>query len=139
MEIAPTTAPGQAGRAGNQFADMSSEDFIKVLFTELKNQDPLDPQDSGKLLEQLSSIRNIESQLSLQESLKQLVMQNQVASAGNLIGRMVQGLDEMNNRVEGLVSSVRVTQDKIILELDTGEALPLNRVSHIAEMKGEGQ
>ncbi|MEX2672234.1 MAG: flagellar hook capping FlgD N-terminal domain-containing protein [Phycisphaeraceae bacterium] len=134
MEISPTSSAATQAASSSKFADMSSEEFIKVLFTELQNQDPLDPQDSSKLLEQLSSIRNIEGQLSLQQSLKQLVMQNQVASAGNLIGNKVQGLDKLNNKVEGMVSSVRVTNEAIVLELDTGQALPLDRVSNIAKV-----
>ena len=53
-----------AGESG--FAALRSEDFIKVMLSELTNQDPFEPQDSAALLEQMSSLRNIESQLSLQ-------------------------------------------------------------------------
>lgn len=120
-----------AAAAGGAFGDLKSEDFLKVMLSELKNQDPFQPQDSSKLLEQLSSLRNIESQMSLQDSLTNLVLQNQVSSAGGLLGRLVGGLDDRNRAVQGLVTSVRVQDGKAILELDTGHALAMERVTQI--------
>ena len=128
------TSSGGSAPPANRFAELSTEEFMKVLFTELQNQDPLKPQDSSKMLEQLSSLRNIESQLSLQSDLKALVTQNQIASAGNLIGKLVQGLDEGNNQVIGLVTGVRVADDQVLLQLDTGQQLNMGRVTAIAEM-----
>ncbi len=121
--------------SGGAFGSMSSDDFIKVLTAELANQDPLDPQDSGALLEQLSSLRNIESQLSLQQQLESLVMQNQVAAAGGMIGKEVEGLDDQNNAVSGLVTAIRVEDGKAILELDSGKAINIDRVSRITELQ----
>lgn len=131
------TSSGGSAPPANRFAELSTEEFMKVLFTELQNQDPLKPQDSSKMLEQLSSLRNIESQLTLQQDLKALVTQNQIASAGNLIGKLVQGLDEGNNQVIGLVTGVRVADDKVLLQLDTGQQLDMGRVTAIAEMPPE--
>ena len=122
---------GTGGAEQNGFAHIKTADFIKVLISELANQDPFEPQDSAALLEQLSSLRNIESQLSLQEKLEALVLQNQIASAGGLIGRMVSGLDGANDQVEGVVTSVRVAGGNVILELEDGSALPMDRLTRI--------
>ena len=121
---------------GNRFGELSSEDFIRVMVTELAKQDPLNPQDSAKLLEQFSSLRNIESQLALQEQLQTLVLQNQVSSAGGLIGKLVAGLDESNVNVVGVVSSVIVQSGKAYLELDSGRVLAMDRVVQIANLSG---
>src|SRR5690606_13766382 len=99
----------------------------------LSNQDPFQPQDSGALLEQLSSLRNIESQLPLQQKLETLVRQNETAAAGGLIGKKVEGLDAGNNAVSGLVTSVRVQDGKTLLELDSGRMVPMKRVTKIAD------
>lgn len=115
----------------NRFAEIQTDDFIRVLISEMANQDPFEPQDSAALLEQLSSLRNIESQLVLQDKLEELVLQNQVTNAGSLIGRLVSGLDADNNAVNGIVTSVRVQNGKAILELDSGGALPIDRVTRI--------
>lgn len=119
---------------GGGFGSLRSEDFIKVMIAELANQDPFQPQDSSALLEQLSSLRNIESQLSLQQQIGNLVLQNQIASAGGMIGKLVAGRDESNDSVAGLVTSVRVQENKVYLELDTGRQLPMHRVMQITEL-----
>lgn len=135
MDIATSaTASSTTGISQNKFAEMSSEEFVNVLITELQNQDPLNPQDTGALLEQISSLRNIESQTTLAEQLESLVTQNQVASAGNLIGKLVEGLDTLNTNTTGLVTSVRVTDEGVFLELDNGRSMKMDQVTGIAEL-----
>ncbi len=43
------------------FNTLSSSEFLQIIFTELQNQGPLEPQDSGAMLDQLSAPRPIES------------------------------------------------------------------------------
>ena len=119
------------GLAVNRFADLTSQDFIKVMLAELSNQDPFKPTDSAALLEQLSSLRNVETQLKLQNKLESLVLQNQVAVAGGMIGLSVTGLNATNDQVSGLVTSVRVQDGKALLELDTGHTLAMDQVTRI--------
>ena len=123
-------AGGSTG--SNPYADLESGEFVQLLVQQLSNQDPTNPQDSSKILEQLSSIRNIESQMELQTQLKNLVTQNQVAKASGLIGKTVQGVSSDNEPVEGNVTAVRVQDDKAVLELDTGKRLSMGRVTMIA-------
>lgn len=132
-------ALGGATSQTSRFGELSSEEFIQVMITELSNQDPLDPQDSSKLLEQFSSLRNIESQLALQEQLETLVLQNQVSSAGGLIGKLVAGIDESNTSVVGMVSSVIVQDGRALLELDTGQVLPMDRVIQITDLPAQSE
>src|SRR5262245_46924444 len=99
--INPTDAALQSSRVPSQFSSMSTEDFIKIIFTELSNQDPFQPNDSAALLQQLNSIRSIESDLKLTTQLQSLVQENQLASASNMIGKFIGGLTEDNNRVAG--------------------------------------
>ncbi|MFA7237464.1 MAG: flagellar hook capping FlgD N-terminal domain-containing protein [Phycisphaeraceae bacterium] len=113
---------------------MSSTDFIKIMIEELQQQDPLDPQDTSKLMEQISSLRSIESQTSLQDQLKALVTQNQIAAAGNLIGKLVAGVDQTSTNTSGLVTAVRVTSDGVLLQLDNGSEMLMDNVSGISNL-----
>lgn len=115
----------------NRFAELSSNEFINILVTELKNQDPFEPNDSAQILEQLSSLRNIEAFSELQDQLGTVVDQMQVAQAGAMIGRLVEGVDSRNNQVVGQVTSVRVVHGKGVLELDTGRSLEMDRITRI--------
>ncbi len=97
----------------------------------MQNQDPFKPNDSSALLEQLNSIRSIESDIQLSKDLESIVFQNQLSSAGNLIGKRVAGLTADNERVGGTVKSVARSGDEIALVLDNGWVLPIDNVEYI--------
>ncbi len=122
----------------NAYSDLSSSEFVKILLSELSNQDPLDPQDSKALLEQLSLIRDIESSQTLQASVESLVLQNGVSSASGLIGQRVTGLDSSNREVSGVVRSLRVESGAAVLVLDGGVRLPAERVTAVVPQDTSG-
>jgi flagellar basal-body rod modification protein FlgD len=140
-----TTLPATGSLAGNSPVGATSssqaksskmqlktEDFIKMMITQLQNQDPMEPAKNQELLAQMSQIGQLQSATSLQESLKGMVLQNQIGSASSLIGKTVQGLDSQDAPVSGLVNSVKVNSDGVSLELDNGNSLLLSRVTQIA-------
>jgi flagellar basal-body rod modification protein FlgD len=131
-----TSAAGVGGGsvgASSGFGAMDSEEFVKIIFTELQNQDPFSPNDSSALLEQLNSIRSIESDMALTSQLESIVFQNQLAGASNLIGRYIQGMAPGGNRVDGQVISVIRQGDSIGVELDTGWVIDVDQVELIVD------
>ncbi|MGB0766199.1 MAG: flagellar hook assembly protein FlgD [Phycisphaeraceae bacterium] len=125
----PNTTPG-----ANGFADLTSGEFLQIILSELSNQDPLAPNDTAAILEQLSSIRNIESQTQLDEQLQELVTQNSISTSANMIGKFVNGLDELNNTTEGIVESLSVRDGKPVLNLAGGGELPADRVTRVEDL-----
>jgi hypothetical protein len=68
----------------------------------------------------------------LQDSLKGLVLQNQIGSAANLIGKSVKGMDpNTNDTIGGTVTSIKVQSDGVSLELDNGRTLPMANITSI--------
>src|SRR2546421_4703365 len=116
----------------NKKMALKPEDFIKMMITQLQNQDPLQPAKNEELLAQMSQIGQLQSSTELQASLKSLVLQNNIGSAGNLIGRMVQGLDDRGSNVKGLVNSIKVIDGSVSLELDNGKTLAMDHVTDVA-------
>jgi flagellar hook assembly protein FlgD len=123
----------QHSNVPSQFSKMSSEDFIKIIFTELSNQDPFQPNDSAALLQQLDSIRSIEADLKLTDQLQSLVFENQLAGASNMIGKFIGGVTADNNRVAGFVVSVIRQGDSVNLELDNGWIVPVSGVETVID------
>ncbi|MHC5113481.1 MAG: flagellar hook capping FlgD N-terminal domain-containing protein [Planctomycetota bacterium] len=117
----------------NRFSELDSEDFIKIIFSELTNQDPLQPNDTSALLEQLNSIRSIEADTQLTKQLETLVTENQLASASNMIGKVVSGLDETFERVSGRVLAATREGDDVKLQLESGRIVPLRNVEAIVD------
>jgi flagellar basal-body rod modification protein FlgD len=117
----------------NRFSEMSTSEFIQIMFTELTNQDPLEPSDTGALLDQLNSIRSIESDMQLTEQLEALVQENQLASASRMIGKLIGGRTEDFEQVVGYVVSVIKQGDDIMLETDLGHLVPFDNVETIVD------
>jgi len=137
MSAAIGSAAGVASQSQvtpNGFADLSSGEFLKIILSELSNQDPLAPNDTAAILEQLSSIRNIESQVQMDEKLSTLVTQNAIATSANMIGKFVSGLNSLNNTVEGLVESLSVQDGEPVLNLAGGGTLKAERVTKVEDL-----
>src|SRR4051812_27189619 len=111
------TSSGGNYSAGSGFSALSAEQFSKIIFTELSNQDPLQPNDTNALLQQISSVRSIQSDMDLSQKLEVLVNQNEFAAAATLIGKTVSGVDENNQRVTGKVKSLSRTSSGTVLTL----------------------
>ncbi len=133
MAIAPinTGVDVTRGSLPSQFSSMTSEDFVRIIFSELSHQDPFQPSDSKALLEQLNSIRSIESDIKLTDQLQSLVSQNQLAAASGMIGKFIGGLTLDNFRVAGYVVAVHRQGNDVNLELDNGWIVPINGVEQV--------
>ena len=107
---------------------LGRDDFFKLLIAELTNQDPLKPNDSTQMLEQLSSLRSIQSDMNLTEKLESILTQSQLSTAGSLIGKYVSGLTAGGQRVVGEVVSVARNADGPILRLSNNFLLPFSNV-----------
>src|SRR3712207_6353041 len=84
--------PGTKSTTSNKL-QLKTEDFIKMMITQLQQQDPMEPAKNDQLLAQMSQISQLQSSTDLTNSLKGIVQQNQIGSAAALIGKPVQGMD----------------------------------------------
>jgi flagellar basal-body rod modification protein FlgD len=112
---------------------LTSDEFFQLIFTELSNQDPLEPNDTNALLEQIANIRSIQSDDDLSTRLADLVGQNELASGAGLIGKLVSGLSETSQRVSGLVQSVSKTDEGVVLNLAGGTRVPMRSVDQVLQ------
>lgn len=127
----PTVSPVSSATTAtgtNAFNSLTSEEFMRIIMTELSQQDPLKPNDTNQMVQELSSLRSIQSDLELVNKLDAVVSQNQLASAGALIGKFVVGLTDTGVRVGGQVVSVSRTADGPILNLDEGSRVRFENV-----------
>ncbi|MEM1110051.1 MAG: flagellar hook capping FlgD N-terminal domain-containing protein [Planctomycetota bacterium] len=123
------------GAPGNPFAEVSSEEWLNIILEELSNQDPFEPNDTSATLEQLNSLRSIESDISLQDQLQSLVLQNSIGQAGSLIGRQVEGLSNSGLNVTGIVASVRVVDGDSQLQLESGSTIDFSNITNVSAVE----
>ena len=116
----------------NPKSQLKVEDFINLMVTQLQNQDPTSPTSNSELLQQMSQIGQLQSQNSLQTSLKDLVLQNNVGSASSMIGKRVEGTDATTGEpLSGTVKGISVAKGAVILKLDGGATLSMSNVTSI--------
>ena len=113
--------------------DLKAEDFIEMMIVQLQNQDPTEPAKNEELLAQMSQIGQLQSSTTLQNSLETMTLQSNLSSAGNMIGKHVEGLDDEGDPVDGIITSVRAEGNNVWLELDNGQTVRLDRVTEIRE------
>jgi flagellar basal-body rod modification protein FlgD len=130
--ISTTGSSANAAVAATGKNSMTSDDFIKMMITQLQHQDPLQPASNQELMSQMSQIGQLQSTTQLQTTLTGLALQNQIGAGANLIGKSVQGLDENNDAVEGIVSSIKVQNSQVSLELNNGKTVGLDHVTSIS-------
>lgn len=128
------TQRATSGSGATGFSSLSSEDFTKIILTELSKQDPLKPNDTSQLIEQISGIRSIQSDMDLSSKLEALIGQNEFSSAATLIGKRVSGLTEENRRMTGVVKTLAKTSEGPILTLADGTVLRLSKVDSIEQV-----
>lgn len=116
---APAAAPGTGSTGVSEKASAASalssdfETFLKMLTTQLQNQDPLNPIDSTDYAVQLATFAGVEQQVQTNDLLKSL-------GAGGAIGGLAQyaGWVGMEARTEG---EVRVDGSPVELHYDLPE------------------
>ena len=86
-------AAGQASNAKNkQKTELNQEDFMTLMVTQLKNQDPFKPLDPSQYVGQLAQFSSVSGLSSMNTNLTNLTSSlrgNQVLDGAGLIGRTV--------------------------------------------------
>ncbi|MBL8963607.1 MAG: hypothetical protein KF787_09650 [Phycisphaeraceae bacterium] len=131
VDVLGASGSKPTGSSSSAFSALSSEDFFKLILTELTKQDPLNPNDTQALLDQLSTVYNIQSSMDLSTSMKTLIDRNELSSASGMIGMYVTGLSEDFRRVEGYVAAASKTPTGAVLVLDDGVRVPMKDVDGV--------
>lgn len=134
---AATTTRQNINPTGRGMESLKSEDFFRLLVTELQNQDPFKPAETADMISQVSQIRSIELSQGLTDALSQLTDQQHVAGVSELLGKYVQAqienADGEPQTVDGIVTGLRFGSDgRTILELDTGQTVLAEDVTRVA-------
>jgi flagellar basal-body rod modification protein FlgD len=103
---APSAAPDAQLAASLNNVDM--DEFLKLMITELQNQDPLDPMETSEMMSQLSQMREITATDKLTNTLDAVLMGQNLTTASSLIGKHITALSTDGSEVTGLVDRVSV-------------------------------
>lgn len=128
-----TTTPGvgsstSTNSTGNSTTSTSSttgasvdyQSFLKLLVTEMQNQDPTNPIDSTQYMAQLAAFSNVEQATITNTKLDQLLNTSALSQADNLIGHTMTSAD---GTTSGTVKSVTLVSGGLTATLDDGSTI----------------
>ena len=118
--IAPAAStPQGAGAVTNA---LSYDDFITLLMTELRHQDPTQPMDPTAMVSQLATVSQVGQSVVTNQKLSSMLTSSALTQAELMIGQTITSTDGMTS---GVVSSVKVSSAGSTATLTNGSTIPL--------------
>lgn len=125
---------------------LDKDGFLKILMTQLQNQDPTAPMDQGQMIDQMATLTSLEQMMNVSKSIE-LLVNNQLVSPviqfSHLIGKEVtyNEMDGEGDPVEVSSSVISVSQQEGIayLELNNGKKINVEAVIKISEIEEKNE
>jgi len=117
IEALKGTDSGFGVTAARERSQVNRDQFLKILVTELSNQDPMDPLDNAQFLQQLVGLQTLEQTSALTDALKTFERFLQMTSVSGLIGRDIAGTGTEGQSVQGKVDKVLVENGTVLLQV----------------------
>ena len=131
-----TTTANPTGQVVNKPKELGKDDFLKLLVTQVRYQDPLKPTEDKEFIAQLAQFSSLEQMQNLNTSFSSLAnMQNSLFTASvmgqavSLIGRQVEGV-ENEQTFSGLVNGMKIV-DGVPKILVDGQEVNISSISKI--------
>ena len=133
MTIPPTTASGTATAAPSSNLNLSTDQFLKLLTTQLQYQDPSNPISSQDFLSQLAQFSTLSSVQTLNTNSSNMLMLQQMTQGANLIGRTVTyQAPNTKGPQQGVVTAINVQNGTLNLVVQ-GTNVPINQLQGIVK------
>jgi flagellar basal-body rod modification protein FlgD len=121
---------------------LGKDDFLKILLTQLQNQDPANPMEDREFISQMATFSTLEQMTNLNKTMDSLVKvqeRNSIISFTQLIGKEIdwekQGEDSELSTGKGIVSSLKLDGENPMILLEDGTELKMNEVKTINEQQ----
>ena len=101
-------------------ASVDYNSFLKLLVTQMRNQDPTEPMDATQYVSQLATFSNVEQAVQMNSKLEMLIANTSLTQAEGWIGRTLTNAD---GSISGVVKSVTIQPNGMLAELENGQTL----------------
>lgn len=128
---------------------LGKDDFLKILMTQLQNQDPLNPMQDKDFVAQMATFSSLEQMTNMNSTLQTLVdseQQNQLIAYNQFVGKEVTWhklttSDDSNpaqiEQGTGKVTSIRFKDNTVNFILEDGTVLEPGNISQVNEESNE--
>jgi flagellar basal-body rod modification protein FlgD len=128
--ITGNTAAASTPTVAQSKATSTQDQFLKLLVTQMQNQDPMSPMSSSEFMSQMSSLSTVEGINNLNSTFKDLLMIQGLGEGAALIGKKVEYKDAAQNTQTGTVQAARIEQGGVVLTVG-GNDLNMKDISKV--------
>ncbi|MCD0459904.1 flagellar hook assembly protein FlgD [Roseiconus lacunae] len=108
-------------------------DYLQLLTVSLKNQDPMDPVDQEKMVNDLTQFSILEGIENLNSSFGQFMQMQQLSESVGMIGKSVEYTHPITGELQsGTVSELFTSGDEVRLMVD-GTTVGMDQLTRISE------
>jgi flagellar basal-body rod modification protein FlgD len=136
----------QERKPGNDI--LGKDDFLKILMTQLQNQDPMNPMEDKDFIAQMATFTSLEQMTNMNSTLEKFVTSQkgeQLLKYSSMIGKEVEysfktedeNGNEIINKGQGIVTSVSQKSGYIELELKGGTKIYSDEILKVMEPSNE--
>lgn len=124
---------------------LGKDAFLKLLVTQLQNQDPLNPMQDREFIAQMATFSQLEQMITMNQSMEELISvqkEQQMLSYQSLLGMEVKWdkvtypSDEKAEPIiengAGIITSIKFTEDGVKLYLEDGTELTPSNISGVS-------
>jgi flagellar basal-body rod modification protein FlgD len=130
--LAPTVANAlTASTTKGSGKELDKEAFLKLLMTQLKNQDPMNTMDQKDMMTQLTQLTSMEQMTNITKSLTTMANFTMLSQSAGLIGKTVSYKDPQSGEIiSGKAASVTMTKGTPYIKVD-GRSIKLDEILSI--------
>jgi flagellar basal-body rod modification protein FlgD len=119
MTISSASAISSTKSNSANSANVSIEDFLKILTAQLNNQDPLKPVDNQEFVAQIAQFANLEQTRQLNEKLDSMLGNQASTQALGLLGKTVD-INVNGTQFTGTVAGLSLASGQPLLTVTSG-------------------
>ncbi|MDA8208066.1 MAG: flagellar hook capping protein [Actinomycetota bacterium] len=125
-------AQPQSSGSGSGLTSLSASDFLKLLVTQLTNQDPTNPLNPTQMISQTSTLTMVEDITQMNQSLSAMESGQQLSQAVSMLSKQVSyQLPGASATQSGTVSSVQMVSGTPMLMVN-GSQVPLSAITSVS-------
>lgn len=118
-------------------SNLGKDEFLKILMTQLQNQDPMNPMEDKEFISQMANFSSLEQMMNMSKSIETLTQSQQISPVlkfSHLIEKVVSYTNTSEKTGETKTSKVVAVsqfEGEAVLELENGEKIYAETVTKV--------
>ncbi|GHS90476.1 hypothetical protein FACS1894139_00350 [Planctomycetales bacterium] len=123
-------------KTGTGGMQVSSDQFLQLLVTQMSNQDPLAPMQDTEMMAQYAQLQQLDNQQTMTSAMTDMRKEYAIQGASSLIGKSVTATDSSGKTTTGVAVSIVYAKDdnNVEIKLDDGTSVNYGDITSVEAM-----